>query len=694
MLSFAYPVWYLFFCALAGLAVSTILYFRSPLEVTLPLRLGLATLRFLGYTLLAALLLSPLLRRIDQEREEPVIVLAQDVSESVGLETDTVAYARAWRELRDRLAEDYRVVDYTFGEEVRREGAITFTDRSTNLSAVLEEIGELYGNRNLGAVILASDGIFNEGSNPIYRDFPLRAPLYTVGLGDTTVRRDLIVSRVFHNEIAYLNDQFTIQVDLSARNASGDATTLTVSRIGEGGSQRLHSERVAIDGPDFFTTREVTLTADRPGVQRYRIAVSDIGDELSAANNRRDIFVDVLDARQRILLLAAAPHPDIGALRQALSATRNNQVTVAYATDIPTDLAAFDLVILHQLPSLRQPLPELLDRLADNGTAHLFLAGEGVSPALFNNSQPLVQMAGGGAQVQGNEVTATVVPDFRAFTLSDELRGALPIFPPLVAPFGTFAATPAGRVVLRQRIGRVDTEYPLLVVGEGQGVRTGVWLGTGLWQWRLFDYLEHGNHERFDELVSQLTQYLTVREDRRRFRVTAAATIFDEGDAVRLDAELYNSSYELVNDPEASLTIYGPEGREYDYTFSRTAAAYTLDIGSLPVGDYRYRATVGAGADGEAAEGRFSVQAIELERYVREADHGVLRQLSERYGGRLVLPGELDRLDEFLTAGDRLRPLIYETSRSRLILGDWRVAAIILLLITTEWGLRRWAGGY
>jgi hypothetical protein len=693
-LTFAYPAGYLILCALAGLAVSLLLYFRSPLEAPRPLLVGLAVLRFLGYSVLAALLLAPLLRYFDQQREEPVIVMAQDVSESVGLETDTLAYVAAWRRLGDRLAEDYRVVDYTFGGTVRQGGALTFSDRKTDLSAVLDEVSELYGNQNLGAVILASDGIYNQGSNPLYREFGLGAPVYTVALGDTTVRRDLVVRRVFHNEIAYLNDQFTIQIDLSARNAAGEATTLTVTRLGEGGSSRLHTERVNIDRPDFFTTREITLTADRPGVQRYRIAVSDIGEELSTANNRRDIFVDVLDARQRILILAAAPHPDVGALRQALSAGRNNEVTVAYAGDFAQDPAAFDLAILHQLPTSRYPVTGLLEQFAEAGTGYLIFLGEDTPAAQFNAAQGLVRSAGGGAQVRGNEVTATVVPEFRAFTLSEETRRALPVFPPLVAPFGTFAVTPAGRTVLRQRIGRVETEYPLLVVGEGQSMRTAVWLGTGLWQWRLFDYLEHDNHERFDELIGQLTQYLTVRDDKRRFRVSLAESVIDEGEAVRLDAELYNSSYELVNDPEASLTVYGPGDREYQYTFSRTESAYTLDAGSLPVGSYRYRATVGTGADQQTAEGRFSVQAIELERFAREADHGLLRQISERYGGQTVGPDDLGTLADILARGRQLRPIVYEVSRSYLALSIWWIGTLILLLFTAEWGLRRWVGGY
>ncbi|WP_116127853.1 hypothetical protein [Lewinella sp. IMCC34183] len=693
-ISFTYPVWYLALCALAGLAVSLLLYYRSPLQASRGVVWLLAGLRFVGYSLLAALLLAPLLRFLETDRQDPIIVLAQDVSESVGLETDTTAYVAEWQELRDALSRDYRVVEYTFGSSVREGGPLTFSDKQTDLDGVLTEIGDLYGNQNLGAVVLATDGIYNQGTNPAYRDFPLRAPIYTVGLGDTTRRRDLYINRVFHNRIAYLDDQFSIQVDISARNAAGERTTLTVSRVGEGGATTLHSEAVTIDGPDFFATREVVLDADRAGVQRYRISVAPIGEEVSTANNQRDIFVDILDARQSILVLADAPHPDISALRQSLVGGRNNDVEVAYGETFTGRVADYDLVILHQLPSAAHRMSAVLESLREERIPTLIVAGPGVPAPLLNAAQDLVRFPGGSAQVQGNAVAARLADGFSAFTLSDELRQAILTYPPLQSSFGEFTVGPGGSVLLYQRIGRVDTEFPLLVVGDDRGRRTGVLTASGLWQWRLYDYLEFGDHSRFDELMGQLTQYLTVQEDKRRFRVSVAENIIDENKPVQLDGELYNSSYELVNDPEARVVITGPEDRQYDFTFTRTSNAYTLNAGTLPVGNYGYRAT--ATSDGEqlVSEGRFSVQAVEVERYALEADHGLLRQLSDRYGGRLLFPGELTGLADSLRQSEAVKPILFETVTTRSVLNVKWIFFILLLLFAAEWGLRRWSGAY
>ncbi len=694
-LTFEYPSWFLILCALAGLGVALLLYYRESGFKDQPRSLvfGMGLLRWLGYTLLASLLLSPLLKYLQTDQQEPIVVLAQDISESVAMETDTVAYRQQWEGLKSTLSEKYQVVDYTFGDQVTAGGALSFDAKRTNLDAVLSEISDVYGSQNLGAVVLATDGIYNEGTNPAYRNLQIKAPVYTVGLGDTTVRRDLLIRRVFHNKIAYLNDRFSIQVDIAARNANGATTTVTVSRVGEGGNQSLLSERIAIDKDDFFTTKEIILDADQVGVQRYRISVSGIADEVSRGNNTRDIFVDVLDARQKILLLANAPHPDLTALRQALAAGQNNEVELGYAGKYQESLSDFDLVVLHQLPSTGKDISPQLTQLQRERIPTLFILGETTPGDKISNAQDILAFQGT-AGAKGNDVSATLVPGFNLFTLSETLRQGLVRFPPLTAPFGEFAPGPGASVVLTQRIGRVDTDYPLLVVGESRGVRTGVITGSGLWQWRLFDFLDNNNHERFDELISQVAQYLTVQEDKRRFRVSLPENIFDENEPVLFDAELYNSSYELINEPEAQVTVSGPEGQDFEFTFNRTANAYTLNAGTLPVGNYRFQARTNAGGEALTYQGRFSVRAVEVERFALEANHGLLRKLSNRYGGELLFPEALPDLPARLEAAGTVKPVLFETVNTRSVIHLKWIFFVLLTLFAGEWFMRRYFGAY
>ncbi|MEL6391102.1 MAG: hypothetical protein AAFR97_00025 [Bacteroidota bacterium] len=695
-ISFAFPAWYLILCALAGLGVAILLYYRSASFADQPswrsLLMGL--LRWLGFSLIAALLLSPLLRYLQTDQQEPVVVLLQDVSESVGLSTDTSAYRQLFSDFRRSVSSDYQVVSYAFADRLEETEEMNFDQKRTNLSEALDEISDLYANQNVGAVILATDGIYNEGANPVYRPLQLQAPIYTIGLGDTTRRRDLLIKQVYHNRIAYLNDAFSIQIDLAARNASGSRTRLTVSRVSESGRQELHEENIDIDDNDFFNTREIIIEADRAGVQRYRISLSGIGDEVSTSNNSRDIFVDVLDARQKILLLADAPHPDLSAMKQALIGGNNNEVEVQYAEAFSGSASDYDLLVLHQLPNARFPLNEVLGQAKQAAQPIWFIAGAGADFNALGRSQNLLSVVPNGSTP--NEVSALVATDFSLFNLSEELRRSLSQFPPVEAAFGDFSPGPGASVLLRQRIGRVDTDYPLLVVGEEQGARRAVLAGTGIWRWRLFDFLETEDHQRFDELVSQVTQYLSVTDDKRRFRVNQPTNLFDENETITFDAELYNANYELINEPDVTITVTrtGDDGRDYNYTFSRVGNAYRLDAGILPAGNYRYRAETNTGTETLDFNGQFSIRPVEVERYALEADHGMLRLLSERYGGEFLLPEQLADLPQKLEDRGTVKPVQYNTVTTRSVVNLKWIFFLLLAILTGEWVLRRYFGAY
>ncbi|MEM8909721.1 MAG: hypothetical protein AAGD05_17870, partial [Bacteroidota bacterium] len=238
-LTFQYPTWYLLFCVGLGLLLTAVLYFRSTSfrEQSGVLNWVLGIIRFLTITFIAVLLLSPLLKSIITEVKKPVIVLAQDQSESILAnldETEKTAYQEAFQQLSSDLAAQYDLKEYAFGNVVREGIDFKYEDKVSNLSDFLASMYDLYSNQNLGAVIMATDGIYNEGSNPIYASTKLAAPIYTVALGDTTAKKDLVLKRVFHNKIAYLGDQFSIQVDIAAQNCTDNNTTLQVFSYNSG----------------------------------------------------------------------------------------------------------------------------------------------------------------------------------------------------------------------------------------------------------------------------------------------------------------------------------------------------------------------------------------------------------------------------------------------------------------------------
>ena len=696
-LSFQYPAWYLIICVLVGLTYALVLYFRDRTfrEQSSRLNPALGALRFTTVTLLCILLLSPLLKSILTETKKPVVVLAQDQSESIIAEMDEAeleTYKTNFRDLEKNLEEAYDLKTYAFGSEVREGVDFEFKDKMSNISSLLSSIYDLYSNQNLGAVILATDGIYNEGSNPIYSSTKLNAPIYTVALGDTTPKLDLVLKRVFHNKIAYLGDKFNVQVDISAQNCVGSSSTLTVSKIENGEARRLQQIPFTIDRNDFFETKEIVLDADKSGVQRYRISLSPVAKELTKQNNVKDIFVDVLDARQKILILANAPHPDVSAIRQSISTNKNYEVEVGFANSFEKSPADFDFIILHQLPSGLNNASFVLNVIKERKIPHLFIVGTQTSLSLFNQAQSVMTISANTRNT--NEIQARIVPTFNLFTLSEDVNSKLPNFAPLLAPFGEFTADPEAQVLLLQRIGKVDTKYPLLVLGESENTKTGVLSAEGIWKWRLFDFLQHKNHEVFDEFLGKSIQYLALKEDKRKFRVNLSKNIFDENEPILMDAELYNDSYELINDPDVSVVITNSDGKDFPFTFNKVNSAYRLNAGIFPVGNYSYRASTFYAGSELSYTGQFSVQPVQKEIYETTADHTILQLLSDKFGGAMLYPAQINNLASQIVEKGNVKPVIYQTSKTRSVINLKWIFFLLLFLLSLEWFMRRYNGAY
>ncbi len=696
-LSFQYPAWFLILCALLGLGYALLLYYRDTTfrEQAPNLHRWLGVLRWLTVTILSALLLSPLLKSILTETKKPVVVLAQDASESIGTALQGPAleqYKQDWQSLRDALNEDYEVHELSFGNTVREGVNFEFPDKVSNLSLALRDVYDRYGAQNLGAVIMASDGIYNEGSNPAYSGAQIAAPVYTIALGDTTAKKDLLIKRVFHNKIAYLGDKFSIQIDVAAMNCAGNQSVLTVSRVEGEQVRTLQTFPVNITGNDFFSTREVLLEADQPGVAQYRIQLAKVSGEASASNNVREIFIDVLDARQKILLLANSPHPDLAALRQTLERNQNYQVAIAYVSDPGIDVTKFDFVVLHNLPSSTNDISGILNTLNNKKIPRLFIAGMQTNYNALARAQSLVSVQSNAQQ--SDDVQAKVSPQFASFTLSPDMAEELAKFNPLTSAFGNFSATPQAQVVLWKRIGKVDTDQPLLAIGEANGIKTGLFLGEGLWKWRLFDYLQHNSHDIFEELVGKTVQYLTLKEDKRKFRVTLDRNIFNENEPVTFGAELYNDNYELTNVPDVAMSVRNPQGKEFLYTFNKLGNAYTLNAGIFPTGNYTFRATTNFNNQSLVYEGRFSVQPIQLELFETTANHAVLRQLSHQYGGETVYAANLASIAERIKAKGNVKPVIYQSTKTNPLINLKWIFLLLAVLLSVEWFLRRYFGAY
>jgi hypothetical protein len=687
------PLWYLLLCLMAGAIYAGVLYFREARlnEIARWIRRLMAALRFVVVSFLAFLLMSPLLKTEFREVEKPVIVIAQDESESLVMGKDSAfnrkEYPAKLEELKKSLEDKFNVVTYSFGDKFRENTSFDYKDKLTDFSTLFSELDTRYADRNLGAVIVASDGIYNQGQSPVYAAEKIKAPIFTIAMGDTSVRKDLVLTKVIHNGIAFLGNTFPLEIVVDAHRCMNSASTLTVSK----GGQVLVSKPVTITNDPFTQTIPVELTASTAGLQRYTVALSVIDGENNIQNNRQDIFIDVLDGRQKILIVGAAPHPDMGALKLAIESNDNYQAETYILDEFNKPVNSYNLAILHSIPSQNAQGQKLLSDLAAAKIPVFYITGAQNSYSSFNSLGTGVNIQISGSRP--NESEAVPVPDFPYFNLSEEAINYLPKFPAVLSPFANFTTSPSATVFAKQKIGALKTNYPLWIFSQQGERKVSVFIGEGLYKWRLHDFADHGNHDIFNELLSKTVQFLSVREEKSFFRVTAKSN-FLENEPVQFEAEVYNQSYELINTPVVTIDIIDASGKRFPSTFTPTGKGYKLDAKMFPVGEYKYEAKTKVGEKVYTQNGRFSVSPLLVEIANTTANHQVLFSLAQKHNGELFLPNNLDKLAQSLNAREDIRPVIYNSKKLVDIINIWWIFALILLMISLEWFMRKRHGAY
>lgn len=684
-----YPIWLIAFCLLAGVGYAFFLYRNDSRfeDVKFWLKRTMFIFRALVVSILCFLLLSPLIKTIFNTIEKPIIVIAQDNTSSILMNKDSVFYKTEYLtkidNLKQKLSSTYDVKMYGFDEQFDEKDEINFTGKITNLSNVFDELENRFYNQNIGAVILATDGIFNEGSNPVYTSQSNGVPIYAIALGDTTPQKDIILKDVVLNKLTFLGNQFPMEINGLVQEGEGFKTKLEITNRGK----IVFEKEYQINSSNFSINENILVEAKEVGVQNYKVKFSTIENEVSIANNLQDVYIEVLDGRQEILILANAPHPDLKALKLSIESNENYKVKTQMLNDFNGNTEAFSLVILHQLSGYE----EAVQKLNQSKTSVWYILDAKTTVNQFNKLKTGLEILNSNGQ--SNQVLANVNDQFPLFSLAEKTIKYINNTSPLLTVFGTYKIQENGYNLLHQKIGSVITESPLMTFFQNGNKKVAILAGEGLWKWRIQEFNKTKKHEAIDELINKTVQFLSVKEDKSKFRLIVKNR-FLENEEVLFNAELYNDSYELSNEPEIELLVTNEGEDEFKFNFNKTSNAYFLNAGIFNPGAYQYVATVMLGDKKYVEKGEFQVAQIQLEMNNTIANHQLLANLVKKHDGGLFYPSNIEGVNDAIQKNNNITSIIFEEKDLKELINLKWIFGLILLLLSAEWFLRKRNGAY
>lgn len=676
---------YIIICfAIAGL-YAWILYRKKSNLWNKATNIGLTSLRFFLVFILSFLLLNPLLKYLRNNLEIPVWVFALDNSESMSStsanellapfqQLDQSIISRgtetAWRS----FTEDYDAIP----------DSVDFSGKETQINTLLSTIKNDYEGRNLAGVTLISDGIVNSGMNPEYANYGF--PLYTVGVGDTVQKPDAIVTNILYNKIAYQGNRFPVVAEVLFKNLEGNSARVELMSEGK----LIESRELAIESNSQFEEVRFEVKAEKAGFNQLVARVVALQNEFTTQNNSKSAYIEVVEGRDKVLLLAPAPHPDIKAIRSAVNSSENYELTT-YIHGLDTwKEDKFDVVIYYQVPDAFNRLNKIFIDLQQKNIPALYVFGSQSNRRLFNeNGTVSVKVLSN----QADYVFPKVADNFTLFNFKDKER-IYSSFSPVSVPFADYRIKADASVLLYQKVGNINTDKPLWVLHQQEGKKQAVMLGEGFWQWRLQNYKKSNSFADFDEMVLKTIQFLSARDDKRKFRVYPINKEIEVGETLIFETEYYNDLYERIYEGEVQLTITkqgSDETRDFQYLISEGNTRYR--ISGLDEGIYSYSARLVGAATSEASSGRFLVKELKLEMNNLVANHNLLRNISSKSGGNFYKESEVEQLAQSMLAREFPKRIHVQEQFTSLIEFRW-LFFVLLLLISLEWFVRKYMGGY
>ena len=690
-----YPWWFLLFCLATGVLFAYVLYGRKVFVFHEKehkfWKYGLAFLRFLSTSLIAFLLLSLLIKTKKTEVEKPLIFLLQDNTSSLNVSFGNFSrdkYEQQLSDLQQNVKEQYELISYNFGDVLKDFKNPDYTEKETDISNAIDELFIRHGSQNIAAIILSSDGIFNKGNSPLYNKNALTIPFYNIALGDTSDKKDALIKSVRYPELVYLGDQFNINVQIEANHLQGQNTVLDI--VSPDG-QAILSKVISITEDRFIFQTDAIGNAVKPGVLPFKIRLKTIAGETITENNYDVAYVEVIDGRQKVLMLYDAPHPDVKALKNAIEQNKNYQFEQADIKNYNGNYKDADLIVLHGLPSTGAASKlSLVQDIVTSNTPVLFILSANSNLAQFNALQKILQISG--SSLNGNDVFPIYQSSFSKFTLNETVLKTIQTLPPLLSPFGKYQIASTAEVFYKQQIGSVPTDNPLILFNEVNGKKTGMICGEGIWRWRLNEFAQTKKYDATDEVINKTIQYLTVKSDKRRFRIHTPKNIFNANEAIQIDAELYNESYELVNEVDVNCNVKAEDGKDYSFTFDKTINAYTLNAGILPVGNYTVNAKANYKGKSNTASCSFSVRPVIIETLNTQANHQLLRILATQSGGQFYFPDAMQNITRDIEKNEKIKSILYDTFNTQPLIDFKWLFFIILLMLISEWFIRKYNG--
>ena len=727
-------------------AVVWFLYRRTTRPITRRWKNLLIGLRSAVLMLLLLLLMRPIITTFEVNPQETYLAVLVDDSASMQI-ADVAGFESRQQAVTDALygangivaglTDRYQVRTFAFNQSLRRvsdASDLTAQGNSSGLEQAMRQVAEQLGGLPLSAVVMISDGADNADTDPLLsaRDFAARQiPVFTVGVGEEQIPRDVGISNVSASQTILDNSVFDIQVDLNQQGYSGRQLNLRVMD----GETEVASRLVTL-GNEGGRRVELEISPDRKEPILYELRVDEQDGEIVLQNNRYQFLVDNSERPPlNVLYVDGHPRNEFKFIRRAVESDSSLRLASYLRTGpgrfyrqgintplelsggFPTrvqDLYQYEAIVLGDIGRdffTDDQLLMLQDFVAERGGG-LLVAGmlddafvdsvvADILPLTLNRSDTLPAYLQGGIRRGAHATGELFAPRLTAAGEFSELlrldsddannRRLWSELPTLQGIYVTGRAKPGATILLEHPALQYQNQALPLIATQRYGSGRSMSINTAsTWRWQMLMSAEDESHER---LWRQMLRWL-AQGAMERVSVNFDRPFYNAGDTVSVSVKVLDAEYKPDNNASLWIQRSDPLGNAVDIAMEwdiNQDGTYVSRFVAADEGVYRVLVDVAsaAGTGLETEKPAAFVVTPSLREFNNAGrDTGMLTRIAEIGGGRYY---DLSAAQQMLNDIDHVPGAYSREVQEDLWDRPW-LLALLIALMCMDWMARRYRG--
>ena len=626
------------------------------------------------------------------------------------------------------LSDRFTVRTFRFSNAPSRttqESDLTFSGSQSRLGAALSGVRQELAGLPVAGLVMISDGADTADAALGEAILGLKAeslPVFTIGVGQETLSKDIQVGRVVTPKTALKGTTLMVDVVLSQSGYDGQQVTLDVEDEGT----LVSTQQVTLPNAGTPATIPVRFTVNEAGPRVLRFKVTPQPGELVTDNNAREALIDVRDRKEKVLYFEGEPRFEYKFIRRAIPDNDNLIVTGLVRTadnkylrqgvDTPDELVAAFPKTREELFAYRSLIIGSLEAAALTGD-QLRMINEFVDRrggGLLMLGGPRAFAEGGYAGTPLSDVLPVVLDRSKVMQKGTVMR--LTVKPTragaatAVTQLGANEAASAerwntlpgvtavnrvdevkpGATVLLTGTDETRAERPMLIFQRYGRGKSFAFLPQDSWVWQMHASIpvDDMTHENF---WRQLLRWL-VEGVPDQVEPTLTTERVEPGEAATLTANVVDPAFVELNDASVTATVTGPDGAVADVPMSwdgEHPGQYTATIPTKALGWYEAKIdATRAGKPVGSAVTHFRAAPGDAEFFDATMHAATLRRIAEDTGGRFYRPSDTATLADDLRYTGRGVTTVEEHEL-------WHMPIVLMLLVGLlcgEWGYRRVVG--